>query len=96
LLGTKGYVVVVVVVVVTTKANHVFALNNYCTPKRTRKQVYIVSTEKEVYLRNSDMSPVYPKTTWNAPPIIIAPCRCFIMCLKFCNEMQVVKLSQDC
>ena len=61
-----------------------------------KKMVLYLLTEIEAHLRNSDMRPVYPKITWNAPPIIIAPCRCFIMCLKFCNQMQAVKLSQDC
>jgi hypothetical protein len=81
------------------KANHVFQscfAIMICTHKGIRKQVYILSKEKKVDLRNSDMRPLYPKNTWNAPPIIIAPCRCFIMCLEFCNEMQIVKLSQDC
>ena len=63
------------------KGQSCFALNNDLHTYRDKKTGLYFIKRKEADLRNSDMRPVYPKNTWNAPPIIIAPCRCFIMCL---------------
>lgn len=43
------------------------------------------------YLKNNDISPLYPSIIWNAEAMIMAPCNSFIICLKFCQ----VEMSQD-